>query len=240
MSEKKSYFDQAIESLKEKYQELNSQIERLKKIQKDGLDLFRWIFLGDSQRRIYEYHFFLNGILIKTLSLCESFTIELDNQNPYSLNMILRSNYESWACLNYFRKYPDKRERLIWGDKYGKNQEKSKFEAISVMEMLKELDKNTPDWIGVMKDYDEMSNVVHPNRKSHLANIRPKEENNGEYSRILEFGSSCKLDKWSIENYLNAQINLVNQIFISIKDIDGAFSVANGIIKEMPKIKGTG
>ena len=89
--------------------------------------------------------------------------------------MILRAHYESLASVNYFRKYPDKREQLTWGDKYTKKKTGDGIISIHVNNMLRELDKDIPSW-SVMEDHEEMSQIVHPNRKSHLANIKPKED----------------------------------------------------------------
>jgi len=236
--DKKEYFNQAIKSLKKEFPRLKARINQLETIQKSSLKLFKWILLGDPKKRIYEYHFFLNGILAKAMNLSESFAIELDRQNPYSLNMILRSNYESLASLNYFRKHKDKRKQLIWGDKYKKKKTENKTESINVLTMLGELDKDTPNWLSVVEDYEEMTQVIHPNRKSHLANIKPQENSDSKFSSMFTFSSYCNLDEKGVEMYLNSQINLFNQILKNVKLIDDIFCKANKIKKEMPKIKG--
>ncbi len=232
---KKDYLEAAQVSLKEKYPKLSDKFDKVKEQQESCLKLFKWILLGDPLKRIYEYHFFMNGILTKTLNLSESFVTDLFFQNSYSLNMILRAHYESLAALHYYQKYPQEREKVAWGDKYKDKKGDWKIEAVHISKMLRELDKDTPDWMKVMEDYEEMSQIVHPNRKSHLANIKPKEENSFGH-KIFSFSSSPELYEQEVEMYLNAQITLVDQIIINLKLFDDNFCKANNIQKEMPKL----
>jgi len=213
--QQKTYFNRALDSLKGKFPDLRKELKTLKDNRKRALKLFQWVLLGDVKKSIREYHFFLSGIITKTLILSESLVIELDRQDPYIANMILRAHYESLAAVHYFANHPNKRKQVTFGEKY--KEKEVPIKAISVSKMLEEFSKNAPkDW-NVIQDYDEMSNILHPNKKSHMANIKPKEE------QILEFSSSCKLDKKEIQNYLRAQNTLVISILNGIEDIDDFF-----------------
>ena len=133
MTERKEILDIALKSLKSKHRDLIDRIETLEKQREEALVLYRLILLGDPQKRIYEYHFFMQGILTRTINLLESFIIDLCLQNIYSTTMILRAHYETLASLNYYLKYPDKRNRLMWGEKYEDKEKDVKVVAINIM-----------------------------------------------------------------------------------------------------------
>lgn len=225
----KTYFNQAVSSLILKFPPLREDLKKLRDLKKRTLKLFRWVLLGDVKKEIREYHFFLNGILVKTLILAESLAIELDRQNPYTANMALRSHYESLAAVHYFAKNPDKRKQLTFGEKYSNDKKEISIKSIHIQDMLMDLSKNAPKEWNVMQDYDEMSNIIHPNKKSHQANIKSKGE------QILEISSYCKLDEGEVQNYLKAQNNLITLILNGVEDIDEFFVKTLNITKNDSK-----
>ncbi len=235
MTERKEILDIAIKSLKFNHAYLINRIESLEKQREEALELYRWILLGDPQKIIYEYHFFMQGILNRTINLLESFIIDLALQNIYSTTMILRAHYETLASLNYYLKYPDKRDQLLWGEKYKNKKNNVNVVGIHIMDMLRKLDEDTPSGIKVIEDYEEMSQIIHPNRKSNLAGVKEGVKDNDKTP--LNFSSHTEMDSVETKTAINAHINLVSFILNSAKDFDNSFCKAKNIQKIMPILK---
>lgn len=226
----KTYFNRALSSLTSKYPGLRKDLKELKTNKREALKLFRWVLLGDIKKNIREYHFFLNGIIAKTLALLDSLVTELDKQNPYTSNMILRAQYESLAAVHYYGAHPEKSQNLTFGERFTKKDE-TPIEAVHVNDMIKELEKNAPKTWDVWKDIDNMSNIIHPNKQSHQANITPKQEG------VFEFSSQCSMDENQIKNLLKASNNLVTSILNGVSDVDEWFVKNLKITKQIPQKK---
>ncbi|MEK6945716.1 MAG: hypothetical protein AABW63_02895 [Nanoarchaeota archaeon] len=226
----KTYFNRALVSLGVKYPELRKELRKVKDSKKKASKLFRWVLLGDVKKEIREYHFFLYGILVKTLALLESLLIELDKPNPYLSNMVLRAHYENLAAIHYFARHPEKRMNLTFGERYSEKG-KAQIEAVHVNDMIKELHKNTPPGWDVLKDIDNMSNIIHPNKRSHQLNITSKTES------ILEFSSYCVMSEEQVKDHLKANNTLVTSILNGISDIDNMFIRDLKITKQISLLK---
>jgi len=225
------FVTQSIAELKKNRVVFLELLSRYEMLRKEGLKLMHEIISEDPKKRLYEYHFFLLGVMSKTINLMDTSIIELYRENQYSLVAILRTFMENWACLHYFQKYPNKQQRLIWGDSY----DNAKHKAIHSMDMLRKLEKDTPESITIMKDYEEMCQVLHPNRKSHLVgtSIRNNQKN------IIEFTSSPSLDDDTFSKLFYPLINLSEQIFKNVERIDDYYKKQNGIRKEIKDKRGS-
>ena len=177
----------------------------------------------------------MQAILSKTINLLESFIVDIALQNIYSTTNILRSHYELLASLNYYLKNPDKRDQIMWGERYDKKKKDVKTKAINIITMLERLDEDTPKNWKVLEDYEEMSQIVHPNRKSNLASIREGSKDSG--GQWSHFSSHSEMSESEISTYINAHLNLVNSILNLSKNFDDLFCKTNGIQKVEPTLK---
>ena len=136
----------------------------LDKIPKTGLSLF-------ADGKIYTHSLLLLGLLNRTYELTESAMWAVNNDRPQTAANMLRALYETLGFTYYVKEQitssPNNEERgkriatLLMGSRAGGNG----FQSVNILTCL---DKAVKTFPLLRKNYDDLSEIVHPNSSSHF------------------------------------------------------------------------
>ncbi|MCC7570337.1 hypothetical protein KO465_03255 [Candidatus Micrarchaeota archaeon] len=177
-------------------------------IDKHNTLIFDYFEHGD--KNLYPETIFLFGCLSRSVDLLLGCLNELKEENIRSFYTLLRAQIETAAYINYLKINPNYLDVAILG---GRKEDKGK-KSISVITMIKHLDKKIPN---IYNQYEELSERIHPNSATLYTNFKQlkKEDNN----RIFEFCMKGTLDKDTYEKYLQWTIKIVINI-LSLITVD--------------------
>lgn len=120
---------------------------------------------------IYRHTILLFGLLNRTFELTESAIWAIDNNRPHTAANMLRALIETLGFIFHVKKqidlssnlnqFEEKIKFLLEGSQKGKGN----FKLVNILTCI---DKATKKYSKLRKNYDELSEVVHPNPSSHF------------------------------------------------------------------------
>jgi len=110
------------------------------------------------------------GLLNKTYELTETALWAIDNDRPQTTTFMLRGLYETLAFTNYIKSKmtgtdPKDYEQAINLLLFGSKKPGSKYQSVNVLTCI---DKAAKEFTELRKNYDDLSELVHPNSASHF------------------------------------------------------------------------
>lgn len=121
---------------------------------------------------LYDHHFLLNGLLIRSKKLCQALLREIRSEDLPGSASLLRAQCETLACAVYVQRNPDKLRKILMSQGDDK------------VNILTQLDHADREHKGLRGDYDTLSELVHPNSASHFSSIVPGKKE-GKVLKIL-------------------------------------------------------
>ncbi len=106
------------------------------------------------------------GLLNKTYELTETAMWSIDNNRPQSSAFMLRGLYETLAFTLYVEsKLANNDPEIIQNLIFGSKKAESEFKAVNILTCI---EKATKKFEKLKKNYEELSEYVHPNAASHF------------------------------------------------------------------------
>jgi hypothetical protein len=163
---------------------------------------------------IYASTLEINGAIVRSLNTYRGALWALSNGNPHVFYDCLRSQCETLALLHYCTLYPDYIKAAIVGER--KHPQKD-MALVNVLTMVQKLDKLHK---GILRDYNDLCNLVHPNPASLYASIQPLDEK----ERIVAITSRLpKMSDEKVTLYLRNLIIWTDWIFEKIIELAQIF-----------------
>jgi hypothetical protein len=141
--------------------EIKAEVKRIPKI---GL-------MACENDKIYTHSLLLLGLLNRTYELTESVIWAMDNDRPLTTANMLRALYETLGFTYYIKEQIDssssheeiieKISSLLMGSRNGEHG----FKSVNILTCIDKAVKTFPE---LRKNYDELSEMVHPNSSSHF------------------------------------------------------------------------
>jgi hypothetical protein len=119
---------------------------------------------------IYASTLVINGAIVRSLNSYRGALWALGDGNPHVFFDCLRSQCETLALLHYCALHPDYIKAATMGKR---NHPEKGFCIVNIISMVEKLDKLHN---GILKDYSDLSNLIHPNPASLYASIQPIDE----------------------------------------------------------------
>jgi len=157
-----------FEPLRAEYPILGSYEEAVFQQLKSHYFLANKLFSQNGQ--IYASTLVINGALVRSLNAYRGALWALGDGNPHVFFDCLRSQCETLALLHYCTGHPDYIKAATLG---ARDHAQKDLTIVNVLTMVKKLDKLHN---GILKDYDALCNLVHPNPASLYASIQPLDE----------------------------------------------------------------
>jgi hypothetical protein len=179
--------------------------------------------LFSRSRQIYASTLVINGALVRSLNVYRGALWALGNGNPHVFYYCLRSQCETLALLHYCTLNPDYIKAATLGER-GHSQKD--LVIVNVLTMVKKLDKLHN---GILKDYDQLCNFVHPNPASLYASIQPINEK----ERIVAITSRLpKMTDEKVKFYLRLLMIWTKWIFDKVVELTQIFGYPSDAAKE--------
>jgi len=153
---------------------------------------------------LYESTLLIQGLTTRSLNLFLGILRELVHSNTLVVNILLRQYLETVAITFYTSWKPEYLQTALVGQ--GKR--------VNILTMIDHLDKKR--YPGTRKDYDYLSETLHPNSKSHFLYSKPINEKN----RIAQFTTYTVLSNGDVEKYLEFINTWVERFFEELKSLD--------------------
>lgn len=153
---------------------------------------------------LYESTLLIQGLTIRSLNLFLGILRELIHDNALVVNILLRQYLETVAVTFYTSWKPEYLQTALVGQ--GKR--------VNILTMIDQLDKKR--YSGTRKDYDDLSETLHPNSKSHFLYSKPINQNN----RIAQFSTYADLRDEDVKKYLNFINTWVERFFDELESLD--------------------
>lgn len=121
----------------------------------------------------------LLGILNRTYELTETIIWSIKNKRPQTTALCLRSFYETLSFIYYWQQKinqtPDNnKHKIIENALLAGRKENYRYKSINILTCLDKATERFPD---IRKNYDEISELVHPNAASHFYTMKIDREN---------------------------------------------------------------
>ncbi len=158
---------------------------------------------------------FLMGIMNKTYELTETIIWSLENKRPQTSAFMTRGLIETLSFMYCWDKKivnvlnPTELDQITKEAIMGGRNEGAPYKAVSIKTCIEKASKEFPD---IMKRYNDLSEMVHPNSKSHFYIFQPKDD----VQQIAEFSFPFYDFK---ENDQKATINVAGECASHIIDI---------------------
>ncbi len=149
--------------------------------------LIEILLIDNPELKLYEHHLLLRGLLARSQGLLGAALREALKRNGPAVLSLLRSQCETLAAACYVEKFPDKLRTVLLGSR----EKGAKIESPNI---LTQIDHASKKYHGLREDYDQLSELVHPNAASHFSSIEVLDEEH----RTVRFSSKGYLDKKDI------------------------------------------
>lgn len=119
------------------------------------------------------------GILNRTYELTETITWSIKNKRPQTTALCLRSLYETLSFIYYWQQKieqssDNKKNVIIENALLAGRKENYRYKSINILTCI---DKAKESFLNIRKNYDEISELVHPNVASHFYTMEINEKN---------------------------------------------------------------
>lgn len=165
----------------------------------------------------------INGAIVRSLNTYRGALWALGNGNPHVFFDCLRSQCETLALLHYCTLHPDYIRAAVMGER---NHPQKELAITNILTMVKKLDKLHN---GILRDYDDLCNLVHPNPASLYASIIPLDE------KVNVVAITSRLPKMTDEkviSYLRKLMIWTKWIFEKIIELAQIFGCPSEAAKE--------
>jgi hypothetical protein len=198
-----------IEILVSKYEELSRYKEDLMTvIPAHDLLLIDVLSRNNPKGLLYEHHLLLQGFLVRSRLLMEAIIREVVKGNfPASINLV-RAQCETLVSACYVEKFPDKLKEVLYADKDHKT---------NILTQLSHAEKK---YNGLTKDYDSLSEIVHPNMRSHFAPIKVENEKAGK----IHFSSGGWFEKDDAIMTIRLALSWTKWVLETIRSVDRIYN----------------
>ena len=172
---------------------------------------------------MYASTFVINGAIVRSLNTYRDALWALGNGNPHVFFDCLRSQCETLALLHYCTLHPDYIKAAIVGER---NHPQKDLAIVNILTMVQKLDKLHD---GILRDYDDLCNLVHPNPASLYASIQTLDEKD----RVVAITSRLpKMTDKKVIFYLRLLMIWTKWIFDKIIELAQSFGCPSEAAKE--------
>ncbi|MFW6026761.1 MAG: hypothetical protein ACOCRX_10510 [Candidatus Woesearchaeota archaeon] len=179
-----------------KFNSIEDLEEELKKIK--SLD-----FNNYSKENVYQYNLLIHGVLNRTYELVDSSIWSIKNKRPLSSAMFLRGLIETLAFTHHtwlhicIKQDKEKIEKLLLGSR----NKKTPIKSINILTCIdKAIDNSSEKFPNLRKNYDDLSEMIHPNSMSFFYSARAVNESNNVDDFKLPFYYFRDKDKEKVMN----------------------------------------
>jgi len=191
----------------------------LKKYENQIKEQFHTIFniffgcVSNHKGKLYSSNFLIIGIILRTLNVYRGCLWSLGFHNPHVFYSTLRNHCETLALVYYCVNHPKYSITALAGKR---NHEIEELRIRNTLTMIEKLDGK---YGGIMKDYDQLSERVHPNPHSLFANMKPTSERN-----VISIQTKIRFaDSKYSEEYILMLVNWTKWIFDEINNLKEIF-----------------
>lgn len=174
-------------------------------LEKHYILLLDYVVEKNPSGNLYQSSLLIQGLLTRSLNLFLGILRELSNHNVLVVDTLLREYLETVAVTFYTSMKPDYLEIALIGE--GKDQ-------VNILTMIDHLDKKKHK--GTRADYDLLSEVLHPNTKSHFLCCKPIDK--GE--RVFIISTHPQISTKEFDDYLKYINTWVEKFFEELKELD--------------------
>lgn len=146
--------------------------------------LIEALMIDNPEHVLFEHHVLLSGLIARSHGLLSAALREIVREDMPAVVTILRAQCETLAAACYVEEFPEKFRSIL----YGNRTDGSKEKAPNVLTQVKHANKK---YEGLVDDYNQLSELAHPNAMSHFSSIRVVDEE----KRVVEFSSGGQFKK---------------------------------------------
>src|SRR5207245_2554510 len=146
--------------------------------------LIEAVLIENPEELIYQHHVLLSGLIARSRGLLSATLREIIQEDMPAVVTLLRAQCETLAAACYVEESPDKFRSILYGSRSSGSKEK----AINVLTQVERANKKYP---GLLDDYNQLSELAHPNAMSHFAPIKIVDEK----ERTVEFFSGGEVKR---------------------------------------------
>jgi len=145
----------------------------------------------------------LVGLLNRTYELTESAIWGIDHDRPQTSAHMLRALMETLGFIYYLERQLEKAQDQEDGYEkiaqalFGSRKDDGKYKQVNI---LTTIDKAVSRYSQLRKNYDDISEIVHPNAASHFYTAKPIDESKRTVQIILPFYQFKNMDKLATIN----------------------------------------
>jgi len=121
--------------------------------------------IGNSDMQMYQHQLLLQGLIVRSKGLLSATLGEVLKNDKPAVTVLLRAQCETLAAACYVERFPDKLGLVL----HGTREKGAKIQAINVLTQVEQATKKHP---GLLQDYDQLSELSHPNALSHTAFVQ--------------------------------------------------------------------
>ena len=140
--------------------------------------LIEALMIDNPDHLLFEHHILLSGLIARSYGLLSAATREIIREDMAAVVTLLRAQCETLGAACYVEEFPEKFRSIL----YGNRTDGSKEKAPNVLTQMKHANKK---YQGLLDDYNQLSELAHPNAMSHFAPITIVDEE----KKVVEFSS---------------------------------------------------
>ena len=140
--------------------------------------------IDNPDHLLFEHHILLSGLIARSYGLLSAATREIIREDMAAVVTLLRAQCETLAAACYVEEFPEKFRSILYGNRTDGSREK----APNILTQVKHANKK---YQGLLDDYNQLSELAHPNAMSHFAPITIVDEE----KRVVEFSSGGQFKK---------------------------------------------